>query len=315
MNSLTDFTETKEHINNTIYQTIYGFYFILYKNPISYANKTKKTIKAVASLEDIENNTQALIELQNKKQDLLKIELLEKFKPFRSKKFQHYKITANNYRYIASKILTMVNIAKTIRDNSKISTDREFFRTCERNLNTIYHLIESDEFAEAFDIFKSSHLEYINNTADNFAKLTCAVSKINSAIRENDKLEKEHKANLAKLKEKERKIVLVGGDMANFIRLETITRANNMYKEFLDDFLRDVRNQISLSSLDLYKNLIENKIPAFNSQFKMPLSPNVSQGYAEEAIYHLEKLIDYVTLISKNSYTTSVYHDIENDMQ
>jgi len=41
---------------------------------------------------------------------------------------------------------------------------------------------------------------------------------------------------------------------------------------------------------------------------------DVSLGHAEEAIYHLEKLIDYVTLISKNSYTTSVYNN-ESDMQ
>jgi malonyl CoA-acyl carrier protein transacylase len=58
---------------------------------------------------------------------------------------------------------------------------------------------------------------------------------------------------------------------------------------------------------DLYENFVNVKFKKFIEKYKMPLSNDVSEGYAREVIYQIQKLMNIVSEISVNSYVTAMY--------
>ena len=92
-------------------------------------------------------------------------------------------------------------------------------------------------------------------------------------------------------------------------RLAAIDRANFMYQEFCEDFLRDLQAQYALSTKDLYEDFVNVKFKKFKDKFPMPISSDASEGYANEVINQIQILINYVSKISENSYTTSTFGD------
>jgi len=49
------------------------------------------------------------------------------------------------------------------------------------------------------------------------------------------------------------------------------------------------------------------KFKKFVERFNMPLDNSVSVGHAKEAYAQIKNLMDYVSKISENAYTVSVY--------
>lgn len=90
-------------------------------------------------------------------------------------------------------------------------------------------------------------------------------------------------------------------------RLAAIKKANDLYDELCQDFMRDLQKQYALSSKDMYEYFVDVKFKKFVERFHMPLSNNTSLGTANEAQAQIRNLMNYVSKISENSYTTSVY--------
>ena len=90
-------------------------------------------------------------------------------------------------------------------------------------------------------------------------------------------------------------------------RRDAIKKANEWYEELCQDFMRDLQSQYALSSRDLYENFVNVKFKKFVERFSMPLSSSTSLGTANEAANQIRNLMNYVSKISENSYTTSVY--------
>ena len=90
-------------------------------------------------------------------------------------------------------------------------------------------------------------------------------------------------------------------------RLKLIKEANDKYEEFCLDFMRDLEKQYALSSKDLYEEFVNVRFKKFVERFPMPISNDVSEGYAQEVINQINILIEHVSRISQNSYVTSVY--------
>ena len=103
-----------------------------------------------------------------------------------------------------------------------------------------------------------------------------------------------------------RKIVLSGMSEGEKIRLKAISDANSLYDELCLDFMRDLEKQYAWSSKDLYEKFLQ-KFEKFTTRFKMPLSNDVSFGYACECIMQIRKLMDMVSEISENSYNIVAY--------
>lgn len=96
-------------------------------------------------------------------------------------------------------------------------------------------------------------------------------------------------------------------------RLRLIKEANDKYEEFCIDFMRDLEKQYALSSKDLYEEFVNVRFKKFVERFPMPISNDVSEGYAQEVINQINIMIEHVSKISQNSYVTSVY--AENEKQ
>ena len=90
-------------------------------------------------------------------------------------------------------------------------------------------------------------------------------------------------------------------------RQDAIKKANDLYEELCQDFMRDLQNQYAFSSRDMYENFMNVKFKKFVERFPMPLSNSVSVGTANEAASQIRNLMNYISKISENSYTTSVY--------
>ena len=88
-------------------------------------------------------------------------------------------------------------------------------------------------------------------------------------------------------------------------RRNAIKEANDLYEMFQMDFMRDLNREVSMMNRDMYDALIT-KIEKFLAKFPMPLSDNVSLGMAQEAKAQINKFIDMVGEISRNTYNPVV---------
>ena len=90
-----------------------------------------------------------------------------------------------------------------------------------------------------------------------------------------------------------------------------VKKTNDLFDELCLDFMRDLEKQYSMSSKDMYENFVNVKFKKFVETFKMPLAESTSIGQAKEAYGQIRKLMEYISTISENSYTVSVYSNNE----
>ena len=88
-----------------------------------------------------------------------------------------------------------------------------------------------------------------------------------------------------------------------------IKKANDLYDELCLDFMRDLEKQYSASTKDMYETFVNVKFKKFVERFSMPLDGSVSVGQAKEAYSQIMNLMDYISKISENAYTISVYSE------
>lgn len=85
-----------------------------------------------------------------------------------------------------------------------------------------------------------------------------------------------------------------------------VKKANDMYEMFCSDYLRDLEKQYSLSSKDLYQSFLTT-YGKFMNEHNMPLSSKASMGQAKVVINQINKMIDMIPNISKNTYATTPF--------
>ena len=114
-------------------------------------------------------------------------------------------------------------------------------------------------------------------------------------------------SELKPVEQAERKVVVKERNLKEEARLKAIARANSLFDELCEDFMRDLQAQYSLSSKDMYDEFVNVKFKKFVEKYSMPISSDASEGYANEVTHKILNLMDYVSKISENSYVTSVY--------
>jgi len=87
-----------------------------------------------------------------------------------------------------------------------------------------------------------------------------------------------------------------------------INKANDLYNQLCLDWIRDLEKQVPHSSKDRYKAFIA-KFNKFNETFEMPLMKTTTLGKAKEACNQINNLMNYISDISSEAYTTSVYDE------
>ncbi len=88
-------------------------------------------------------------------------------------------------------------------------------------------------------------------------------------------------------------------------RINFINKVNEMYEEFVNSTLIDLKNQYSEATRDMYKNFVEVDFPKFCNKYAMPLNEKVTLGHARNVQYELIKLMEKVENISHQSYIIS----------
>ncbi len=180
------------------------------------------------------------------------------------------------YKNIAKSLLSMTNGMSKAESKSKCLIDR-------RTGNTS----DFDTFQKIYEYYMSSS-SYMNLLIE---KLMLKVD-----------FEKAVSGSEApKQIDKSRVFVSSGLDEKQNERLTAIKEANDMYEMFQMDFMRDLNREVSMMNRDMYDALIT-KIEKFLTKFPMPLANDVSLGMAQEAKAQINKFIDMVGEISRNTY-------------
>lgn len=104
----------------------------------------------------------------------------------------------------------------------------------------------------------------------------------------------------------ESKVIKIAPNQKELERIDAIKKANDLYDRFCIDFMRDLEKEVSLMNRDMYEELID-KFERFLKRFPMPLASNTSVGMANEAYSQINKFIECVYEISRNTYSPVVF--------
>lgn len=89
-------------------------------------------------------------------------------------------------------------------------------------------------------------------------------------------------------------------------KIDYAKKANDLYVEFCEDWLRDLEKQVPFSTQDQYKALLA-KVEKLKKTFNLPLQKGAKEGHAKEACKQINDLMDKATKISSESYTIGMY--------
>ena len=154
--------------------------------------------------------------------------------------------------------------------------------------------------------YGDDYKKIFDDLAKYLQSITDLVKSIISIERESRKEAKTLEKEKIMREQKSRAVEFIPSDK-DVKRLSLIEQTNAFYKEFCDDFLRDLDKQYSLSSKDMYEYFINVKFKNFVERYPMPIASDASEGYAKEVYCQIQILIDYISKISENSYAISAY--------
>jgi len=95
-------------------------------------------------------------------------------------------------------------------------------------------------------------------------------------------------------------------ESTNKEKIDYVKKANDLYVEFCQDWLRDLKCQIPHSTNGQYKSLLT-RIEKFQTNFNFPLKKGTQEWIAKEACKQINELMNRITNISSESYTIGMY--------
>jgi len=227
------------------------------------------------------------------------------------KKLNDTAIIREEYSKMLKEAIDFVFYAIEIRKDKELKNERDYFKLINnyysRMIASLTNLAKIADYPNlTIEKYGEGYKKLFESLA-NYFKLN--VEMIKTIISD----ERETRKNLEK-KEKEKAIAEAKAkalkpipNEREIFRQQLIVKANEYYDEFCLDFLRDLEQQIPFSTRDLYKEFIEVRFANFVKRFNMPLSKDASIGKANEVIYQINLMIEYIEKIKENSYVTSVY--------
>ena len=234
------------------------------------------------------------------------------YEKFMGEDLSKYFKMADYYHSFVTQMLYFANAANHLHECAETKSNSAYMREVLKTLPGMEASLKragSKVVPEAG--FKDGDEQIFNNALDLFLASSRVVSDSVRSIQETEKgILAEEEANKPKAEIKQGERVRYVPTQAEQNRIAWIKKANEYYREFELDYLRDVRKQFSHSTKDMMKTL-EEKIQKFLQSFPMPLADNTSVGKAQEAYSQIGKLMEYVSSISENAYTVSVFGNNE----
>jgi len=196
-----------------------------------------------------------------------------------------------------------INLGLMLQNSDKNNAD-EYHKIITRNLKEMKNLMQKTRpFLEDWKLFDKD-VVYIFETA--LRDFSLSVSATTKMINDHNNKKKQEEIDGFR-KENPEKTIKYEISEKEQERINAINEANALYDELCLDFMRDLEKQYSLSTRDMYETFVNVKFKKFVERFNMPLDNSVSVGQAREAYAQIKNLMDYVSKISENAYTVSVY--------
>lgn len=220
--------------------------------------------------------------------------------------FNQYKQARHDFENIVSGLFDFVGQALYLTEQGKIKKGRVYLKTATQ---TMARMSDSLRKITTYIATTNRHdSEYVKTFEEVQAFFDSSLGVIVDFYEQFKTDEKKKKdAEIAKSKcVDESKVFKSAPSQKDLERIEAISKANDLYNRFQVDFMRDLQKEVSLMNRDMYEALID-KVEKFLKRFPMPLAQNVSVGMANEAYSQINKFIESVYEISRNTYSPVVF--------
>ena len=224
-----------------------------------------------------------------------------------------FAIMRDQFSFYVTQLIYFVNASVHLQECAKTKPNNVYLREVIKALPAMDASLKRakdsvvgwEKFGKGFDTFYEDAISFF---AEN-SRVICACVK---SVQETElKKQLEEEAKKPKMEVKQGKKVAPVESPAEQERKLWVKKANDLFVELQLDFMRDLEKQYSASTKDMYENFVNVKFKKFVETFQMPLSENTNIGRAKEVYGQIRKLIDYISSISENAYTISVYGDNE----
>ena len=295
----------KEGVDVIFFKTIQNLYYIV----MDYPTTTRlmvgegRLLKNPDELKDFQQNFEHLRSLSNKIEQVSKVRVGNKA----GVQMDVELFPRESYSAFLDHIIEFVSMANYVSSVGKNKEDKQYPRLLTKNLPyMVKKLSSASEMMDKLNMYSNQDYSNIfNDTVRFFSECSDVLLEFVTKLKEEDQKREQEGLHVAK--------VVVPRQVETSVspkedsRRKAISRANDMYQEFCMDFMRDLHAQYSLSSRDMYEHFVNVKFKKFVERYPMPIASDASEGYANEVIYQIQNLMDYVSKISENSYVTSVY--------
>ncbi len=302
----------KQELALILMKTSQNLYYLIKDHPITVAHcRNYSDLKDPESLAEILKNMKIMQSVSNKLSKSIK--LYEKENPKREQLFD-YKASRDEFARFLNAVINYTSSAVYLTsDEVSKKTRSAYMKILSKTLPIMRNSLETaSDYVGDWGRQDNGYIDIFNQCLEFFTECSDSICL---ALRDIQALEnlkaQEEKERLEQMKPKTepkplRKVEPVGNPDEEE-RKAWIKKANDLYDELCMDFMRDLEKQYSQSTKDMYENFVNVKFKKFVERFNMPLSNSVSVGQAKEAYSQIRNLMDYVSKISENAYTISVY--------
>ena len=304
----------QNEIKVSLLQTVTGLYDLIINHHLVSAYAGFCELKPNKSIRDFYDNMLTLNVGVSRmvKEGAEKAQLVAEMVKFDSEYVKEWYKNCKDFSSFYNDILSFTGSATVMSEKADTSRhNKAYYKTLSRNLasmsNALYRastktscLVDRSGDPEAEKSFNVIYgyfmesLESINLLTEQFKMKAISEAKLAEAIADKPvEIDKSRIYRDSVVDEKQR------------VRLQAIKETNDLYEMFQMDFMRDLNREVSMMNRDMYETLIS-KIEKFLIKFPMPLSENISLGMAQEAKSQINRFIDTVGEISKNTYNPVV---------
>ena len=210
-----------------------------------------------------------------------------------------------------TQLIYFVNASIHMQECAKTKTNSVYLKEVLKTLPSMgVSLTKAGESVSGWERLGTGYDKLFKDSLDFFlvnSKLICDCA---ASVQETErKKQEEEEAKKPKIEYKQgNKVQPVENPVENERKM-WIKKANDLYDELCLDFMRDLEKQYSASTKDMYETFVNVKFKKFVERFSMPLDGSISVGQAKEAYSQIMNLMDYISKISENAYTISVYSE------
>ena len=220
--------------------------------------------------------------------------------------FDKYKQSRYDFASLVDSLIEFVGQAIHLSEQSESKRGKLYLKNASKTLANMSSVLKTaTKHVAHLDRYDESYMDLFEETQAFFDSSVAVIIDFYEEYKNTEKKRKELETAKSKTVDESR-IVKNAPNQKELERVDAIKKANDLYDRFCVDFMRDLEKEVSLMNRDMYEELID-KFERFLKRFPMPLASNTSIGMANEAYSQIDRMINMVYEISKNTYSPVVF--------